>query len=208
MQCTPQEIEEKRRRAQLKLSQKNANRNSPNQTNFAGVNNQTNRSGLTNPGRTNNSFKSTNLFNNKPNDKPQPSTSFYGQNKVISGVCSLISEDRFKVELSAFSQPAIDIFKTMPTRIYSKFICSSFIWDVQLLPVDHQTKLSSFHINDYLLLQNKLKSLRPDVTVGQLPNYVLNCCKASKPDYSKIDLSTIDQELAGTLMPFQEEGVW
>lgn len=44
--------------------------------------------------------------------------SFYGKPQVIKAKCSLISEDRFQVDLSSYSEEAIGFFKTVPSRSY------------------------------------------------------------------------------------------
>lgn len=46
-----------------------------------------------------------------------PST-FYGQQKTVTGKCVLISQDKFCVQLQGFSEEAVNIFKTIPSRSY------------------------------------------------------------------------------------------
>lgn len=129
MQCTVEEIEEKRRLAQLRLKNKykdlgknndNANRSnslinqsapSP-QKLYMNSNNSQIKVLYQNPN------KSFSPRQTKPYEKPV--ITFYGNNKAITGSCSLISEDRFVVELSGYSQEAIEIFKAIPTRSYSE----------------------------------------------------------------------------------------
>lgn len=41
--------------------------------------------------------------------------------KVVTGNVYLISEDRFEVNPSEFCAPLINIFKTIPSRIYGEF---------------------------------------------------------------------------------------
>jgi hypothetical protein len=49
---------------------------------------------------------------------------FYGINsKPLRGQCVLISKDRFEVKMP-FSQPVVEVFKTIPTRMYGKCVCA------------------------------------------------------------------------------------
>lgn len=52
--------------------------------------------------------------------KPTTPNKFYGNPSLITVKCSLISPERFQVDLSGFSEDAIAIFKTIPSRSYSK----------------------------------------------------------------------------------------
>lgn len=47
---------------------------------------------------------------------------FYGNKTVITGECYLTCEDRFAVELSGYSNVAIDVFKTIPSKNYSELL--------------------------------------------------------------------------------------
>lgn len=120
MQCTPEQIEQKRKLAQQKLAQKYQNNQSPIKT-CAPTANQTTPNLL--KAATANS-KSPKQFTFKPYEKPnaKPSTAqqFYGNTKTITGSCYLISDERFAVDLAGYSAQAIAIFKTIPTRFYSK----------------------------------------------------------------------------------------
>ena len=73
--------------------------------------------------------------------------------------------------------------------------------------VDVQTRNWDFHVRDHTELIGKLQNLRPHVIVERLPGFVLSCVNGEKADYSNIDLSRVDPELGGALMPFQQEGV-
>ncbi|XP_967843.2 SWI/SNF-related matrix-associated actin-dependent regulator of chromatin subfamily A-like protein 1 [Tribolium castaneum] len=181
MQCTPEEIEQKRRLALEKLAKKRLL--SPQSHNLQSEKNAAPQS----PFR----FKDQSQackHNAKPYDKPV--LSFYGKDAVVTGKTSLIKEDRFVVELSGFSTPAIEIFKTMPTRNYNG-----------------KTRNWDFHVRDHDALIAKLQTLRPNVLVEKLPVFILSCVNKERTDYSNIDLSGLDPELGGALMPFQQEGV-
>lgn len=127
MQCTPEQIAEKRRLAQQKLAQKrlmieNVNAKSPEV--FLTSNNR--NSFFNKPGdycNNHNSVRSPKQFTFKPYDKQKttPQQSNQTKTNVITGTCYLISECRFAVELTGFSTPAINIFKTIPSKSYSKY---------------------------------------------------------------------------------------
>lgn len=111
MQCTPQQIEEKKRLAQLKLLSKRKR-----DDNLMGVHNRENHQLEARP----NSSSPNKQFVFKPYTKTKPTLPFYGQKKVITANIHLISEYRFAVDLSRYSVEAIDVFKTIPTKSYSK----------------------------------------------------------------------------------------
>ncbi|KAK5641352.1 hypothetical protein RI129_009899 [Pyrocoelia pectoralis] len=196
MQCTPQEIEQKRRLAQERLSKKvessisschknvGANLNSPlkrpNSVSLSSFHNLIAKS----------PSKTTHINKYTPYAKPKPVVQFYGKTNIITGTCSLISDTRFTVELNNYSAPAVEIFKTIPSRSY-----------------DSTTKCWNFHIDDYNLFLQKTSTLQPDIVIGKLPVYALTCCRSEKSDYSNIDLSSIDPELFNVLMPHQVDGV-
>lgn len=122
MQCTPEQIEQKRKLAQQKLAQKFQTR-SPIKT-CAPIANPTTPTLLN---ASTSSYKSPKQFTfkpyeKKPSAKPSTTQQFYGNTKTITGTCSLVSDDRFAVDLSGYSAQAIAAFKTIPTRFYSKYI--------------------------------------------------------------------------------------
>jgi SWI/SNF-related matrix-associated actin-dependent regulator 1 of chromatin subfamily A len=191
MQCTPEEIEKKRRIALEKLARKKFH--SPLKPNLENLNGEiTAPQHSLSPSKQRFNFKAHEQVrhNAKPYDKPKEALQFYGKDKVVTGRCSLITEERFVVELSGFSTPALDVFKAIPTRNYN---VNTRNWD--------------FHIKDHNALMLKLQSLRPNVIVERLPTFVLNCVNKEKSDYSNVDLSELDPELGAALMPFQQEGV-
>lgn len=133
MQCTPAEIEAKKRQAQERLANKykrlltvngteNTNSFVKNQQSFGNVSNQIKFNGNGNdikvlyksPNAKIGSPSSSKTF--KPYDKP--TIQFYGNNKVTTVKFSLISEERFIIELSTYSNEIIIILKTMPTKSY------------------------------------------------------------------------------------------
>nr|XP_022916866.1 SWI/SNF-related matrix-associated actin-dependent regulator of chromatin subfamily A-like protein 1 isoform X1 [Onthophagus taurus] len=110
MQCTPAEIEEKRRQAQLKLlakSQHNPinNHNSPST-----------------------SLNHQNKFNFKLYNKSK-SEVFYGSNKVVTISFSLISESRFVANSSDFHEASVHVFKSISSKNYN---AKSKNWDFDL----------------------------------------------------------------------------
>lgn len=130
MQCTPEQIAEKRRLAQQKLAQKRLmveNVNAKPQNTFITSNDRNSFYKNTSNESFNgaNSVKSPKQFTFKPYDKqkttPQQSNLNQTPTKVTSGTCYLISECRFAVELTGFSTAAVGIFKTIPSKSYSKY---------------------------------------------------------------------------------------
>ncbi|KAJ8966600.1 hypothetical protein NQ314_003430 [Rhamnusium bicolor] len=113
---------------------------------------------------------------------------FYGKEK-LSGKCVLLSQDRFCVKLNGFSEEAIVIFKTIPSRSY-----------------DPKSRIWNFHIKDYALLLSKLQTLQAKLSIDKLPGFVLNCIKKTQNEVT-VDFTKIDPVLASALMPFQLEGV-
>lgn len=173
-ECTPEEIEAKRRKAQEKLAQRSKALNSPLQArslnshgnalpnsnarfNFKTANSpvktapafSSGSNGASSAGNGGSSasvpfsFKATASSpmaastNNggspshgykfgqkdsasKPYDKSKEVLQFYGKDAVVRVVCTLISEERFSAEMSSFSTPCIEIFKTIPSKKYGK----------------------------------------------------------------------------------------
>ncbi|KAF5302073.1 hypothetical protein FQR65_LT08623 [Abscondita terminalis] len=186
MQCTAEEIERKRKFALEKLNGK-IKFPSPNQEKLNNVSpfkfNSINSS--KSPLK-----KSINAY--KPYSKIKP-TLFYGETNVVTCTCALMSENRFVVNVSAYSVPTIEIFKTIKSKSYGS--------------INAKIKQWNFDVSDYDVLLTKLGSLYPDVIVNKLPPFVIKCCKMPKCDYSTIDLSSIEKELISVLMPFQIDGV-
>lgn len=134
--------------------------------------------------------------------------SFYGGNTTITLKCSLISHDRFQAEMSGFSNEAIGVFKTIPSRSYGKYavLRYSSIYFSDYCITDPKTRIWSFDIKDYDLLLSKFTSLANKVIVEKLPKFVLNCLKQQKIN-TDIDFEKIDPVLSSSLLPFQVEGL-
>lgn len=155
MECTPEEIERKRRLALAKLQAKkllqtspqidrNTSRDnhtsSPIRFNFnanaspsSGVkrklteNNPNSLNSTLNVHNEHTSNSSSSSVGSKPagwsgapnNTGAVSPQKFFG--KTVTGSMELISECRFEVNMDGFSAKAIDVFKTIPSRNYSKF---------------------------------------------------------------------------------------
>lgn len=113
MQCTKEEIERKKREAQQKLAARNKNLLPPILTSNS-------NSPVKHVFNTNHSSSPKN-FKFKPYEKTKTTSSFYNQKQPIRGTVYLISEDRFAVDLSEFSAPAVEIYKCIPSRSYSTY---------------------------------------------------------------------------------------
>jgi len=115
---------------------------------------------------------------------------FYSQPRIIKGSCSLISTSRFELDVSYHKQ-LIDLVKTVGSAQYNA------------------TKKSwTFNISDHDLLHQKLRCLKPEVEISNLPHWILQTF--SKPrdlTPALVDLSSIDPYLLENLMPFQKEGI-
>lgn len=115
------------------------------------------------------------------------SFTFYKQ--TLTATLSLISKERFKVDISGYDQEIIDIFKTIPSKFY-----------------EPKSRLWNFLISDYDLLLFKLQNLKNKLLVEGIPKFALNCVKM-KEHYVEIDFNRLDPTLSATLMPFQIEGL-
>ncbi|CAK9293699.1 unnamed protein product [Gordionus sp. m RMFG-2023] len=76
--------------------------------------------------------------------------------QITLGKCILKSPKRFDVE-SSFNQKLINIFKTIPSKIY-----------------DPATKKWSFAINDHDRLMNAVQCLKPEVKIDGLPSFIIS----------------------------------
>lgn len=83
--------------------------------------------------------------------------------KVVSCSCSMVAPQRFQVISSSFSRQLVDIFRTIPSKIY-----------------DTNTQIWSFGVNDYELVMEKVNLLNPDVVIDGLPRFVLNIMRKGK----------------------------
>lgn len=130
MSCTPEEIEEKRRIAQERLKARKSNENavitSP-PTKFYGAQNSTNSLLLFLNSVQQNKIKPNTLTKNRilasqPYQKKNESTGLAPVfRKTVTCTCSLISDDRFVVESSGYSEKLINQFKSIPSKVYGKY---------------------------------------------------------------------------------------
>lgn len=114
--CTPEEIEKKRllalqKRQQAQLKGQITPGKSPVQQSKLNVN----RNAVM---RQN---KSSNRFN------PIEPRNFFSQTSTVTGKCYMISDHRFVLEISSFVPVIIEIFKTIPSRIYGHYKLSLLI---------------------------------------------------------------------------------
>ncbi|XP_014235599.1 SWI/SNF-related matrix-associated actin-dependent regulator of chromatin subfamily A-like protein 1 [Trichogramma pretiosum] len=148
-----------------------------------------------------NQFKSQSAYKQQASANrynPISSNKFYGtqQNKppLCEAECSMISINRFTVDMSKYHLPLIEVFKSIPTRNY-----------------DPQTKSWNFHLIDYDMVLQKSMQLKSEVSFKGIPAYVLkffrsleNKMNLQKP---KPNLSRLDESLLNSLYPFQREGI-
>lgn len=69
-----------------------------------------------------------------------------------------------------------------------------------------KTKLWSFHLNDYNLVQERVSALNPNVVMGQLPPFILQIFGES-PTKVEVPLTSLEKRLTEVLMPFQKAGI-
>ncbi|XP_055593275.1 SWI/SNF-related matrix-associated actin-dependent regulator of chromatin subfamily A-like protein 1 [Uranotaenia lowii] len=111
--------------------------------------------------------------------------------KTVSCTCELISETRFVVTPNGFSEKIIEVFKSIPSKQY-----------------DPTSKLWTFSIKDYTLVQERINSLKPNATIGPIPSFVLNLFNGNpRPRPSRAPLDCIEPTLVESLLEFQKEGV-
>lgn len=217
MECTPEEIAEKRRIALERLKAKKealaktkellstkSNEKEP-------VALTTSKKIPTNPYQNSRILShpyaskptSTNNINNKKQQVVQAPIS------VISCSCYMISQNRFEVNPSAYYNKLIDVFRTIPSRGYGKnlyLFYSRCISNRFFLYSDNSTKLWSFHLNDYNLVHERVNNLNPNVVIGQLPPFVMQIFSAP-PTSVDVPLSSLEKTLTEVLMPFQKVGI-
>lgn len=102
--------------------------------------------------------------------------------KVVTCSCSMLTETRFQVTVTGYHSKLIDVFKSIPTRCYGESLgCQANERPFKMLTLnsftDNDTKIWSFNLNDYDLLQERVARLNPDVVIGSLPKFVLNLLK-------------------------------
>lgn len=113
--------------------------------------------------------------------------------ETVTGQTSLISKDRFIVEMP-YNQKAIEVFKTIDGKRY-----------------DPKTRLWNFPIKEYKKFMEAMKALQPHVVIGPLPKVILDTFVPKNgslyPDLDTIDISRIESTLRRNLYCFQEEGI-
>lgn len=109
--------------------------------------------------------------------------------KTVNGSCVLVSHSRFVVDVP-YHQQMIEIFKSISSRSY-----------------DAVQRRWSFALSSHNELMQKLKPLRPDVLVAEIPSYVLRVFQTASEEEYEVSLSGIDCKLEQALLPFQKEGV-
>ncbi|XP_031779096.1 SWI/SNF-related matrix-associated actin-dependent regulator of chromatin subfamily A-like protein 1 [Nasonia vitripennis] len=133
---------------------------------------------------------------NRYNPISSTTTRFYGNVERCELTCSMISSNRFVVEMSKYNEALVNnLFKTIPSRLY-----------------DIKTKLWSFNINEYDMFHEKLIGLKcAEITFKGLPSFLLttfkNLLKQENQPKPVIDTSIIDDTLMNSLYPFQKEGI-
>lgn len=120
MQCTAEQIEEKRKLAQQRLAAKKSKSPLLSAQLTSNLKPSVQRVAKDIFSRNGSSSSpSPKHFKFKPYEKPKNALPFYNKKEPIASSFYLISEDRFAADLSEFSAPALEIFKTIPTRSYS-----------------------------------------------------------------------------------------
>ncbi|XP_032518835.2 SWI/SNF-related matrix-associated actin-dependent regulator of chromatin subfamily A-like protein 1 [Danaus plexippus] len=185
MECTKEQIEQKRLAALQKRLAKN-NNHVPHAPQCPKPSDQPEH---LKQGQSKNNSAHTFHPYSRPNSSKQFTTAVPVSN-VVTGSVYLISEDRFEVNMSEFCPPLINIFKTLRSRSY-----------------DSNTKLWNFLMSDYENLMSKVTPLAPHIVIGPLPAFVLKILNDPPIDHSAVDLTPIEATLRNKLLPFQEEGV-
>lgn len=154
MSCTSEEIAEKRRIALERLKSKrqipctsssssaSSSSLTEKSTNFYGSTANNNNNNITSPKNVSNDnkigqqnpYKNARILSQPYNTKTTAAATTIAPifTKQISCVCSMITSERFNVVPSGFHAKLIDVFKTIPSRAYSRFL-------TQFLVVFHTT---------------------------------------------------------------------
>lgn len=123
---TQEQIEKKRQDALRKQQEKmNISNGTETKPPVASVSNQNFWFNANNNKNNNYQAKSQSLF--KQNIKtqrfnPTPPKKFYGQQDAKCEVnCTMITNNRFAAEMSKYNEKLIELFKTIPSRLYGEF---------------------------------------------------------------------------------------
>ncbi|XP_055917964.1 SWI/SNF-related matrix-associated actin-dependent regulator of chromatin subfamily A-like protein 1 [Eupeodes corollae] len=108
----------------------------------------------------------------------------------VSCTCYLISAFRFAVQPSGYHTQLIEVFKSIPSKAY-----------------DNNTKIWSFSVSDYQLLQDRCAALKPYAVIGIIPKNILKLCQTPVKEPDPSCLASIEPTLVEKLLPFQKEGV-
>ncbi|XP_022168575.1 SWI/SNF-related matrix-associated actin-dependent regulator of chromatin subfamily A-like protein 1 [Myzus persicae] len=174
-------IEANRKAAQAKLAAKLALKNTPQQA--MSNNNQCTLS------------KTVSVVSPSPNGKSVRMNYNHSlqnsKSKPVRGSCEITSKERFTVHVT-YHQQLIDTFKTISSKSY-----------------DPKTSEWSFLIKDHDQLMISIKPLEPNVKIEKLPYFVLKLFKTKNIEthWSKIDISSIGDDMVDNLYPFQKLGV-
>ena len=116
---------------------------------------------------------------------------FYSKSvRTLKGSCSLISPVRFEIEVGYHKQ-LIDSMRSLPSGQYN---ATKKTWS--FLVIEHDSVMRS------------LQSLKPEVDISPLPNWILKTfMKPRDLTPEQVDIGAIDPHLYQNLMPFQKEGI-
>ncbi|XP_060875575.1 SWI/SNF-related matrix-associated actin-dependent regulator of chromatin subfamily A-like protein 1 [Metopolophium dirhodum] len=175
-------IEANRKAAQAKLAAKLALKSTPQQS--ISNNNQCtlSKAGLVVSPSPNGKSVRINYNHSLQNSKSKP----------VCGTCEMTSKERFTVHVTYHKQ-LIDTFKTISSKNY-----------------DPKTSEWSFLIKDHDQLMISIKPLEPNVKIEKLPRFILKLFKTKEDietHWSKVDISSIGDDMMDSLYPFQKLGV-
>lgn len=175
-------IEANRKAAQAKLAAKLALKSTPQQTMSNNKQCTLSKAGLVVSPSPNGKSVRINYNHSLKNSNSKP----------ICGTCEMISKERFTVHVT-YHRQLIDIFKTISSKSY-----------------DPKTSEWSFLIKDHDQLMISIKPLEPNVKIEKLPHFILKLFKTKEDietHWSKVDISSIGDDMMDSLYPFQKHGV-
>lgn len=175
-------IEANRKAAQAKLAAKLALKSTPQQTMSNNKQCTLSKAGLVVSPSPNGKSVRINYNHSLKNSNSKP----------ICGTCEMISKERFTVHVT-YHRQLIDIFKTISSKSY-----------------DPKTSEWSFLIKDHDQLMISIKPLEPNVKIEKLPHFILKLFKTKEDietHWSKVDISSIGDDIMDSLYPFQKLGV-
>ncbi|KAK6627944.1 hypothetical protein RUM44_010426 [Polyplax serrata] len=101
---------------------------------------------------------------------------------------SIVSDDKFIADMN-YHEPSIEIFKTIPGRLY-----------------DATLKKWTFPLSQHGNLVSKLRNLDPAVVVNAIPDPLLRSL-SKNDELDQVDWARIDKYLRESLLPFQVDGI-